>query len=130
MRRSPTDPAPQSRGFIIPDQGFKKADRVRKRVEIENIFARGRRFSCKGMRVHILTNAIGNNRVVFVPVRSYPNSVTRNRARRLGRECWRDGKSHLSPGHDVAVVLYPGFDFFGERKAQLEHLLRQAGLYT
>ena len=82
------------------------------------------------MRIHILSNVLEYNRVVFVPVRSYPNAVERNRARRLVRECWREGKSHLSPGHDVAVVMYPGFDLFGERKAQLERLLRQAGLYT
>ena len=80
------------------------------------------------MRIHVLRSPLAQNRVVFVPVRSYPDAVTRNRARRLVRECWRVGKSRLSPGHDVAVVLYPGFDILGERKEQLERLLRQAGL--
>jgi ribonuclease P protein component len=82
------------------------------------------------MRVHVTPNAFEVNRVVFVPVRSYPNAVERNRARRLVRECWRLEKTHFSPGHDIAVVLYPGFDLFDERKAQLERLLRQAGLFT
>jgi ribonuclease P protein component len=73
---------------------------------------------------------MATNRVVFVPVRSYPNAVERNRARRLVRECWRTGKTRLSTGHDIAVVLYPGFDLLDVRKAQLERLLRQAGLFT
>jgi hypothetical protein len=30
----------------------------------------------------------------------------------------------------VAVVLYPGYDEFETRKAQLERLLRQAGLLS
>jgi ribonuclease P protein component len=80
------------------------------------------------MRLHILSSLQPGNRVVFVPVRSYPTAVARNRARRLVRECWRTGKARFSPGHDVAVVLYPGFDRLAERKAQLERLLRQAGM--
>ena len=78
----------------------------------------------------MLSNKLATNRVVLVPVRSYPSAVARNRARRLVRECWRVGKSGLRPGHDLAVVLYPGFDILTERKAQLERLLRQAGLFT
>ena len=82
------------------------------------------------MRIHILRNTLDFNRVVLVPVRSYPNAVERNRARRLVRECWRKGKNGLNPGHDVAVVIYPGFDHLDDRKAQLERLLRLAGLFT
>ena len=82
------------------------------------------------MRIHVVKNSLAANRVALVPVRSYPDSVTRNRARRLARECWRTGKFRLLPGHDVAVVLFPGFDILSERKAQLDRLLRQAGLLT
>jgi ribonuclease P protein component len=82
------------------------------------------------MRIHVMQNGLSVNRTVLVPVRSYPGAVARNRARRLVRECWRLGKANLVPGHDVAVVLYPGFDFFAQRKTQLERLLRQAGFYA
>jgi ribonuclease P protein component len=102
---------------------------VRKRAEIQRIFARGSRFSCKGMRIHVLPNELALCRVVFVPVRSYPNAVARNRARRILRECWRLSKDTFVPGRDIAVVVYPGFDQYPERKSQLERLLRQAGLY-
>jgi ribonuclease P protein component len=78
----------------------------------------------------VLPNSLAVNRAVFVPVRSYPCAVARNRARRLLRECWRLGKSELAGGHDVAVVLFPGSDSFAERQTQLVRLLRQAGLST
>jgi ribonuclease P protein component len=80
------------------------------------------------MRIHVLANNLATSRAVIVPVRSYPNAVARNKARRILRECWRLGKESHAPGKDVAVVLYPGFDRYPERKSQLEQLLRQAGL--
>ena len=80
------------------------------------------------MRIHVISNSLAASRAVFVPVHSYPSAVARNKARRVLRECWRLDKALLSPGHDVAVVLYPGFDRYDERKKQLARLLRQAGL--
>ena len=103
---------------------------MKRRVEIEQIFARGARFSCKGMRIHVLSNGLANSRLVIAPVRSYPSAVARNRAKRVVRECWRLGKVGLSPGYDVAVVLFPGFDSYEGRNAQLDKLLRQAGIVS
>ena len=80
------------------------------------------------MRLHVLSNTLGIDRTVFVPVRSYANAVSRNRAKRILRECWRLGKWRLHGGHDVAIVLYPGADGYDQRNAQLTQLLRQAGL--
>lgn len=92
------------------------------------VFAEGRRFSSKGMRIHVLRTQRGRTRAVFVPVRSYPSAVARNRARRVARECWRLRKDRLLPGFDVAVVLYPGVEKGCERGPQLERLLGQAGI--
>lgn len=114
--------------MTIPNAGFSKAERVRKRTEIDRVFGTGARYSCKGMRLHVMPNALEVSRAVFVPVRSFPSSVSRNLARRLVREAWRLGKTNLKSGYDVAVVLYPGSDTFEERSAQLSRLLRQAGL--
>lgn len=109
-------------------QGFSKAERVRTRAEITRVFDAGTRYSCKGMRLHVMPNSLGITRAVFVPVRSYPSAVARNRARRLLRECWRLGKASIRAGYDVVVVLYPGCDDLVERGSQLKRLLRQAGL--
>ena len=76
----------------------------------------------------MVANSLGLSRAVFVPVRSYPNAVARNRAKRVARECWRLGKERIAKGRDVAVVLFPGSDAFRDRRAQLERLVRQAGL--
>lgn len=82
------------------------------------------------MRLHVAPNSLPFNRVVFVTLHSYPGAVQRNRARRLLRECWRLCKASLRGGFDVAVVLYPGYDDYEERDAQLKRLLRQAGLLS
>jgi ribonuclease P protein component len=80
------------------------------------------------MRIHVVENSLNVSRAVFVPVRSYPDAVARNRAKRVARECWRLGKAAIAKGHDVAVVLFPGCDEFRERRSQLDRLVRQAGL--
>lgn len=75
-----------------------------------------------------MKNSLGMSRVLISPVRSYPNAVARNRAKRLARECWRLSRSSIVPGFDVAVVLFPGSDELCRRRSQLERLVRQAGL--
>lgn len=80
------------------------------------------------MRLHALANSLEVSRAVFVPVRSYPGAVERNRAKRVLRECWRLGKASVKPGFDLVVVLYPGNDAYAERRVQLFRLLKQAGL--
>lgn len=103
---------------------------MKRRAEIEKVFARGSRFSCKGMRIHVLPNELSNSRLVIAPVRSYPNAVARNRAKRVVRECWRLDRNRIASGYDVAVVLFPGFDTYEGRKAQLDRLLHQAGIVS
>jgi len=108
---------------------FPPKDRVRTKAEIDKVFASGARFSCKGMRLHVLATGKQMNRAVFIPVRSYPNAVSRNRAKRILRECWRHAKgAFVKKGYDCIVVVYPGADKLRERRAQLERLLLQAGI--
>jgi ribonuclease P protein component len=81
------------------------------------------------MRLHVHGNGLALNRVVFIPVRSYPGAVARNRAKRILRESWRLLKDRfVSHGQDFVIVLYPGMDSYEERSAQLLRLLRQAGI--
>ncbi len=110
-------------------QDFPRKDRVRTRAEIDRVFTSGSRHSCKGMRLHVLANGRGANRVVIVPVRSYSGAVARNRAKRLLRECWRLRKpSFTCLGFDCVIVLYPGVDSFVGRNDQLGRLLSQVGI--
>jgi len=81
------------------------------------------------MRLHVLATEGGSNRLAIAPVRSYPGSVARNRAKRLLRESWRLLKhSFISFGHDCVIVVYPGSDTLEERRSQLQRLLAQAHL--
>ncbi len=115
-------------GLEIAGCGFSKNERLRTRPEIDRVFKEGRRYSVKGMRLHVLSCPGAPTRVAFVTVRAYPGAVQRNRARRILRECWRLDKAGLRGGFEVVVVLYPGFDGFETRQAQLRRLIRQAGL--
>lgn len=109
-------------------QDFPKSEKVRKKSEIDRIFRTGARFSCKGMILRVARNSLDRNRAVFVTVRSFEGAVQRNRAKRVAREVWRLNKGRLFPGHDVAFVLYPGYDSFAECSGLMLTLLRKAGL--
>jgi len=109
-------------------QDFPKSEKVRTKSEIDRIFRTGARFSCKGMVLRVSRNTLGWNRAVFVAVRSFEGAVQRNRAKRVAREVWRLNKHRISPGNDLAFVLYPEYDSFAEYSGSMLLLLRKAGL--
>jgi len=106
---------------------FPKSERIRKRADIDVVFKKGTRFSVRGLRLHVVPNGTEENRVVFVPVRQFGNSVRRNRARRLVREAYRLSRGDPA-GRDLVFVIYPGFDAFAEREEQVKRLLSMAGV--
>ncbi|MCE5256247.1 MAG: ribonuclease P protein component [Spirochaetaceae bacterium] len=107
---------------------FPKAEKVRKKAEIDRVFRSGKRFSCKGMGLRVARNSLDMTRAVFVTVRSFSGAVERNRAKRRAREAWRLIKHRVSPGFDVAIVLYPENATFDEVSSDLFFLLRKAGI--
>jgi len=109
--------------------GFPKAEKLREKSDIDRLFRTGARFSCKGMALRIAKNALGKNRAVFVPVRSFRGSVERNRAKRVAREVWRLNKASVVQGYDLAFVLYPDTVGFEEVRSNMLFLLRKAGLF-
>jgi len=68
--------------------------------------------------------------------RSSWNAVSRNRAKRLGREAYRLMKARLLVGYDLILLVYPEADktktqadfTFSDRAEQLESLFTKAGL--
>jgi ribonuclease P protein component len=110
-------------------QDFPKSEKVRTKSEIDRVFRKGARFSCKGMVLRVVGNPLeGKNRVVFVTVRSFKGAVERNKAKRIAREVWRLHKHQVASGHDIAVVLYPEIADFEHCTGALLFLLRKAGL--
>jgi ribonuclease P protein component len=75
------------------------------------------------------------NRICFSLVKGYGNAVSRNRARRLGREAYRLIKNRLLCGYDLILLVYPDtgkilpkMPVLSDRTWQLESLFSKAGL--
>ena len=78
----------------------------------------------------MLENELSRNRICFTFSRGFGNAVERNRAKRLGREAYRNLKPRLRSGFDLILQVYPEepAPIFARRMKQLEHLLNKAGL--
>jgi ribonuclease P protein component len=101
------------------------------RNEIREVFNKGKRIGCQGAKLFVLKNDLPRNRICFTFSRSFGTAVERNRARRLGREAYRNLKPRLRCGYDLILLVYPdenakpGFD---GRMGQLQYLFARAGL--
>jgi len=110
---------------------FRREEHLKGRKEIREVFGKGKRISCRGVKLFVLNNNLSYNRICFTFSRSFGNSVTRNRARRLGREAFRLMKDRLTGGHDFILLIYPETEkktALSDRSAQLESLFAKAGL--
>lgn len=110
-----------------------KAEILRNKRNIDELFASGRRVSCRGAKLVYRKNDAGLNRILVVAVRGYGNAVDRNRGKRIVRELFRHLKPYLHVGYDCAVILYPRDREvrnyrFQARAAQVISLFSRAGL--
>jgi len=94
------------------------------------VFDKGRRIACRGAKLYVLENKLLCNRICFTFSRGFGNAVERNRARRLGREAYRNLKPRLRCGYDFILLVYPEepAPIFTRRMKDLEYLLTRAGL--
>jgi ribonuclease P protein component len=78
----------------------------------------------------VLENKLSRNRICFTFSRGFGNAVERNRAKRLGREAYRNLKPRIRRGYDLILLAYPEdpAPVFAGRMKQLEYLLTRAGL--
>jgi ribonuclease P protein component len=108
-----------------------KKEIVKKKPKIDEIFRKGKKFSCPGVRLLIAPNGLAVDRIVVIPVRNYGNAVERNRIRRQIKEIWRNEKPEFQIGFDFAFVVYPGkaIDYATQRK-RLIQLFSQAKVYS
>jgi len=74
------------------------------------------------------------NRICFSLFKGFGNAVSRNRAKRLGREAYRLIKSRLLGGYDLILLVSPETEnnqsdsTLSYRTWQLESLFLKAGL--
>jgi ribonuclease P protein component len=100
------------------------------RDEIREVFDKGKRIGCQGAKLFVLKNDLPHNRICFTFSRGFGTAVERNRARRLGREAYRNLKPRLRCGYDLILLVYPENvkPSFEGRMDQLQHLCTRAGL--
>lgn len=109
---------------------FSKNDRLKRSSEIQNVFRKGKKYSCDGAKLFVLSNELGRKRIVFTFPRGYGNAVERNFSRRLSREAYRLIKKYVLDGFDLTVLIFPGQDSFKKRIEQITYLIRKAGLWS
>ena len=101
------------------------------RNEIREVFDKGKRIGCQGAKLFVLKNELPRNRICFTFSRGFGTAVERNRARRLGREAYRNLKPRLRCGYDLILLVYPDENVkptFDGRTGQLQYLFARAGL--
>ena len=81
---------------------FRAAERVRRRVEYQQIYDRGLRTHGRYLTLFTLSNNLPMGRLGIAATRKFGGAVERNRAKRLIREVFRRNK--IAPGFDVVVI--------------------------
>jgi ribonuclease P protein component len=110
-------------------------EHLKGKVEIREVFSRGKKIGCPGAKLFVLKNGLEYNRICFTFPRKFGNAVERNRARRLGREAYRLIRPRLRTGFDMTLLVFaddasnsvPKADL-AYRMKQLEFLTAKAGL--
>ena len=115
---------------MIHSQRFTREERVKRSVEIKNLFKNGNRVSVAGAKLFFLPNNLQFNRIGFPLPRGYGNAIQRNHSKRLSRESYRSLKAHLNTGYDMLFLVYPSSEksSFHSRCAQFRTLCEKAGL--
>jgi len=134
MRKSPINAGDAGGSFCFKrERCFSRAERLKRRNEIREVFSKGKRIGCRGAKLFVLKNTMPCNRICFTFSRNYGSAVKRNRARRLCREAYRHLKSSLPCGYDFILLVYPEDASFraptlAGRTSQLKYLFSRAGM--
>jgi len=105
-----------------------KEERLTSHAALGRVFSSPYRVGCRGMKLLFISNGLDYNRIVVSTVKKFGNAVRRNRARRVGKEVYRQLKYLIKPGFDLAFILFPGDYSYGERISQFSSLLGKAGI--
>lgn len=81
---------------------FRRTQRIRRRAEFQQIYARGTRISGRCYTLFIQPNRQAIGRLGIAATKKLGGAVVRNRAKRLVREVFR--RSGIAPGFDIIVV--------------------------
>ena len=88
----------------MADEALPRAERLRGRERIDELFARGTLGTARLATARMLPNDLSCSRLAAVTGRACGNAVARNRLRRRLRAAFRTQKAVLPSGFDVAVL--------------------------
>ncbi|KAB2856095.1 ribonuclease P protein component [bacterium] len=84
---------------------FPKSSRLLNRGDFRRVGRRGRRIVAGPLVFQVDRGKPGTVRLGITAARQSGDSVRRNRAKRLVRECFRRRRSEIAPGYDVVIVI-------------------------
>jgi ribonuclease P protein component len=82
--------------------GFARLERIRRRVEFQQIYEQGARIHGRYSTLFVRRNTLAMGRLGIAATKKLGGAVVRNRAKRLIREVFRRNK--VAPGFDVVVI--------------------------
>jgi ribonuclease P protein component len=86
------------------DRTFTAAERLRRQNDIDAVYAGGRRWHGRLLRIHVKDHPGPLSRLAVSVPRRVCGAVGRNRWKRLIRESFRLNKEAIGPGLDLIVV--------------------------
>ncbi|MGB5812914.1 MAG: ribonuclease P protein component [Polyangiales bacterium] len=99
---------PGGRPIEVPDQGFARTDRLRKRFEFRQVQLHGRRIHTPHFLLVVQPNSLDNTRLGITVTKKVGNAVKRNRIKRVVREVFRRNRSMFPRGFDVVFIAKAG----------------------
>jgi len=106
-----------------------RKERIKSKNNILQLFSsQSLRVNYRGARLKFIENGLNYNRFMVCLVRKYGNAVERNSAKRIFREVYRNNKSDIKPGYDLAFIILPGNYGYKERERQFKKLISKADL--
>ncbi len=83
--------------------GFTKSERILKRKQYLDIYARGKRFRNRLFYIYFLENGLDHSRLGLTVSRKVGGSVVQNRIKRRFREIFRCSRIAINPPLDILV---------------------------
>jgi ribonuclease P protein component len=105
-----------------------RKERLAKKRDIDALFGNASRVEVRSVRLLSRPNGLEYNRILVTVRRGMKTAVARNRQKRMLREIYRNEKNSLKQGFDLAFILLREESSFGDLRATIERLVRQAGL--
>lgn len=117
------------KNFLLPmKENLTKKERIGKKSDLNEIFAKGSVYKCRGAKILFLRSSLSYSRFAVTLVRKFGTAVERNYTKRIFREFYRKQKNELNGHYDIVLVLYPGDYSYQNRLDQFSILMKRAHL--